>query len=197
MVDRSHSERPVVILDRDGVINADSDHYIKRPEEWHPLPGSLEAIARLHQEGWRIFVATNQSGLARGLFDLPTLHAIHAKMEKMLTELGGGVEAIFFCPHGPDQGCHCRKPAPGLVQEIARRAGRSPEGIPLVGDSHRDMVASAATGGLPLLVRTGKGERTLAAHDDGSKPLPPGTEIFPSLTEAADRLIKMKTQRGA
>lgn len=191
MIDRSHADRPVVILDRDGVINLDSDHYIKRPEEWQPLPGSLEAMARLSQEGWRIFVATNQSGLARGLFDLPMLHAIHAKMEKMLSDHGGQIEAIFFCPHGPDQGCLCRKPAPGLIEEIARRAGCSPQGLPLVGDSHRDLAASAATGGLPLLVRTGKGERTLADHDNGSKPLPVGTEIFPSLKEAADRLLKM------
>ncbi len=151
----------LVILDRDGVINHDSDQYIRSPEDWQPIPGSLEAIARLSRAEYKVVVITNQSALARGYFDMETLNAIHAKMLSLLHEKGGKIEAIFFCPHGPDHGCTCRKPAPGMFEELARRSGQDLRGVPAVGDSTRDLVAAAAVGALPVLVKTGKGRRTM------------------------------------
>jgi D-glycero-D-manno-heptose 1,7-bisphosphate phosphatase len=156
----------LVILDRDGVINQDSDHYIKSPAEWIPIEGSLNAIARLSHAGFRVFVATNQSGLARGLFDIETLHAIHQKMLNEVNHQGGTIDAILFCPHGPDEQCDCRKPKPGLYLEVARRAGLSIKGVPVIGDSMRDLQAAEAVGARPILVKTGKGERTVAQHAD-------------------------------
>jgi D-glycero-D-manno-heptose 1,7-bisphosphate phosphatase len=153
----------LIILDRDGVINHDSDHYIKSPEEWQPIEGSLEAIARLHQAGIKVVVATNQSGIARGLYSEATLQLIHAKMNQLIDEAGGKLAGIFFCPHGPDDGCDCRKPLPGLIQQIADTLKINPAGVPIVGDSLRDLVAGEALGCRPVLVRTGKGERTLAS----------------------------------
>jgi len=151
----------LIILDRDGVINEDSDEYIKSPDEWIPVPGSLEAIARLNRADYRVVVATNQSGLARGYFDLDTLSQIHEKMYRMLANHGGRIDAVFFCPHGPDDSCVCRKPQPGLLKEIASRLRVSLDGVPAVGDSMRDIEAARAVGAKPILVRTGKGERTL------------------------------------
>ena len=147
----------LIVLDRDGVINEDSDEYIKSPDEFIPIPGSLEAIARLPQSGWRVTVATNQSGIARGMYDLATLQRIHDKLYRLLAAQGGQVEAIFFCPHGPQDNCECRKPKPGLFREIERRLQVSLEGVPAVGDSLRDLQAAQAVGARPLLVRTGKG----------------------------------------
>lgn len=152
----------LLILDRDGVINEDSDEYIKSPDEWVPIPGSLEAIARLNRADYRVVVATNQSGLARGYFDLDTLSQIHEKMYRMLASHGGRIDAVFFCPHGPDDACACRKPLPGLLEEIASRLRVPLDGVPAVGDSLRDIEAARAVGAHPILVRTGKGERTLA-----------------------------------
>lgn len=151
----------LVILDRDGVINHDSDAYIKSPEEWIPVPGSLEAIARLNREGYRVIVASNQSGVARGLFSMDTLGRIHGKMLDAVRAKGGEIDAIFFCPHGPDDGCNCRKPLPGLFEEIAQRLKINLNGVYAVGDSERDLVAARAVGARPILVRSGKGERTL------------------------------------
>ena len=156
---------PVIILDRDGVINEDSDAYIKSPDEWVPIPGSLEAMAQLTQAGYRIAVCTNQSGLARGYYDLATLDAMHAKLRALLTPLGGRVDALFYCPHGPDDRCACRKPLPGMFHQVAERFGIELEGVPAVGDSLRDLQAAQAVGAAPILVRTGKGPRTLAQRD--------------------------------
>ncbi|MBL7251111.1 D-glycero-beta-D-manno-heptose 1,7-bisphosphate 7-phosphatase [Alloalcanivorax sp. C16-2] len=150
----------LVILDRDGVINEDSDAYIKSPAEWRPLPGSAEAIARLNQAGYRVVVATNQSGLARGYFDATTLAAIHQRMGDHLAEAGAHLDGIYVCPHGPDDGCDCRKPKPGLLDQIVADYGEV-TGVPLVGDSLRDLQAGQARGCEPVLVRTGKGRRTL------------------------------------
>lgn len=197
MIEALHAERPVIILDRDGVINHDSDHYIKHPDEWVAIEGSLEAISRLSHEGWRVFVATNQSGLARGLFDMQGLHAIHRKMQEALAEMGGTIEAIFFCPHGPDEGCLCRKPAPGLISDILSRADHPALGTPVVGDSHRDLSAAHALGARPILVQTGKGRRTLEAHASGKQPLPPGTQIVSHLAEAVDLLLSEPRQSGS
>lgn len=175
----------LIILDRDGVINFDSDQFIKSPDEWKPIPGSLEAIARLTREGWRVVVATNQSGLARGLFEMATLNAIHAKMHKAVAQAGGRIEAVFYCPHAADMNCACRKPKSGLFDEIAARYGRDLAGVPAVGDSLRDLLAAASVGARPLLVRTGKGEKTLAAGG-----LPEDTPVFADLSEAVDHLLK-------
>jgi len=150
----------LVILDRDGVINHDSDDFIKLPEEWVPIPGSLEAIARLHREGYRVVVATNQSGVARGLLEMDTLARIHAKMLEAVRAKGGEIDAIFFCPHKPEDNCRCRKPQPGLFEEIADRLKVNLNGVYAVGDSEHDIVAARLVSARPVLVRTGKGKRT-------------------------------------
>ena len=173
----------LVILDRDGTINQDSDQYIKSPSEWKPIPGSLEAIARLTQGGWRCVVATNQSGLARGLFDMATLNAIHAEMHRAVAQAGGRIEAIFFCPHAAADNCGCRKPKPGMLFEIGSRLDVELKGVPMVGDSLRDLEAAAAVGARPWLVQTGKGKRTREAGG-----LPAGTEIAADLAAIAARL---------
>ena len=173
----------LVILDRDGTINQDSDNYIKSPLEWKPVPGSLEAIARLTQGGWRCVVATNQSGIARGLFDMATLNAIHAEMHRAVNQAGGRIEAIFFCPHAADSNCECRKPKPGLLREIGQRLDVELAGVPMIGDSLRDLQAAATAGCKPWLVLTGKGRKT---RDAGG--LPPGTEIAPDLAAIAAKL---------
>jgi D-glycero-D-manno-heptose 1,7-bisphosphate phosphatase len=151
----------LIILDRDGVINYDSDLYVKSPDEWIPIPGSLDAIARLNAAGFRVVVASNQSGIARGLFTLEDLLRIHEKMYQQLAWVGGSIDAIFFCPHGPDAGCGCRKPRPGMLLDIAQRLQISLEGVPMVGDALHDIHAARSVGATPVLVRTGKGARTL------------------------------------
>lgn len=175
---------PLVILDRDGVINEDSDAYIKSPAEWVPIPGSLEAIARLNHAGYRVVVATNQSGVARGLFGMAELNAIHQKLHAMLARLGGQLDGIYFCPHGPDDDCPCRKPRPGLLREIAARHGLDLGGVPAIGDSLRDVEAARAVGASPILVRTGKG---LLAE----RQLPPdwGVPVFDDLAQAVQALV--------
>jgi D-glycero-D-manno-heptose 1,7-bisphosphate phosphatase len=157
---------PMVILDRDGVINEDSDAYIKSPEEWLPIAGSLEAIARLNQAGIRVAVASNQSGVGRGMFTLQTLNAMHAKLQGLAARVGGHVDGIFFCPHTPEDRCDCRKPRPGLLHAIGDRFGYPLHGVPFIGDSIGDVEAARAAGATPVLVRTGKGERTLTRHPE-------------------------------
>ena len=173
----------LIVLDRDGVINVDSDQFIKSPDEWKPIPGSLEAIARLNESGWRVVVASNQSGVGRGLFDMDTLNAINEKMTKALAQVGARLEAIFFCPHTADSTCDCRKPKPGMFQQIAERFNVDMRGVPVVGDSLRDLQAGVAVGCTPFLVLTGKGVKTQADPD-----LPPGTQIFPDLAAVAAQL---------
>jgi D-glycero-D-manno-heptose 1,7-bisphosphate phosphatase len=170
----------LVILDRDGVINHDSEQYIKSPEEWKPIAGSLEAIARFTQAGYQVVIATNQSGLGRGLFDMAALNAMHDKMHKAVNQLGGRIDAVFFCPHAQDAGCTCRKPQPGMLLEIGERFNVPLTGVPAIGDSLRDLQAASAAGARPILVLTGKGEQTLKAGG-----LPEGTEIHKDLAAAA------------
>lgn len=170
----------LVVLDRDGVINADSEQYIRSPEEWTPIAGSLEAIARFTQAGYRVVIATNQSGVGRGLFDMATLNAMHDKMHKAVNHLGGRIDAVFFCPHAQDAGCTCRKPKPGMLLEIAERFNVALDGVPAIGDSLRDLQAASAAGARPILVLTGKGEQTRNAGG-----LPEGTEIHRDLAAAA------------
>ncbi len=146
----------LVILDRDGTINQDSAEFIKSADEWLPLPGALEAIARLNHAGWRVALVSNQSGLGRGLFEVSDLNDIHTKMHKMLAAVGGRIDAVFYCPHAPDEGCHCRKPETGLFEQISERYGFSLKNVPTVGDSLRDVLAGAAVGCEPHLVLTGK-----------------------------------------
>ena len=175
----------LIILDRDGVINFDSDQFIKKPDEWKPIPGSLEAIARLNQAGYRVVVATNQSGIGRGLFDMTTLNAIHDKMHKACAQVGAHIDAIFFCPHTDEHNCSCRKPKPGMPEEIAARYNLGNlNNVPAVGDSLRDLVSTAALGAEPYLVLTGKGRKTLS---DGG--LPEGTQVFVDLASVVDELV--------
>jgi D-glycero-D-manno-heptose 1,7-bisphosphate phosphatase len=174
----------LVILDRDGVINFDSPHFIKGPEEFEPIPGSLEAIAQLTQAGYRVVVATNQSGVGRGLLDMATLNSIHGKLQRLLTSGGGRIEAYFYCPHPADSTCHCRKPHTGLFEEIALRFHIDLSGVPAIGDSLRDLQAAHTAGAQPMLVKSGKGEKTLAAGG-----LPEGTEVFDDLLDAVRKLL--------
>ena len=173
----------LIILDRDGVINQDSEQFIKSPLEWHPIPGSLEAIARLNEWGWHVVLASNQSGVGRGLFDMDTLNSINEKMVRSLAQLGGRIDAIFFCPHAADSTCDCRKPKPGLLVQIAQRFNVNLTGVPTVGDSLRDLQAGVAVGCVPYLVLTGKGARTQFEVD-----LPAGTQVFRDLAAVADHL---------
>lgn len=173
----------LVILDRDGTINEDSEAHIKSPAEWRPIAGSLEAIARLNHAGYRVVVATNQSGIARGLFDTSTLIAIHDRLQQAAAQAGGRIDAFFFCPHAADSACECRKPRPGMLLEIARRFNVSLPGVYMVGDALRDVEAAAAAGARPVLVLTGKGGKT---KSEGK--LPPGTEVYPDLAAFARHL---------
>jgi D-glycero-D-manno-heptose 1,7-bisphosphate phosphatase len=175
----------LIILDRDGVINHDSVEYIKSPDEWKPITGSLEAIARLNQDGYHVVVATNQSGIGRGLFEVAALNAIHDKMHKALGLVGGRVDAVFFCPHGQNDGCNCRKPKPGLLEDIAHRFNTELAGVPCIGDSLRDLQAAAAVEARPILVLTGKGKQTAA---EGG--LPAGTMTFADLDEAVKSIAQ-------
>ncbi len=174
----------LIILDRDGVINQDSDDYIKSPDEWLPIPGSLEAIARLTRAGYRVVVASNQSGLARGFFDMDTLTRIHDKLHGALAVTGGAVDAIFFCPHAPTDNCACRKPKPGLLLDIAARLQISLSGVPVVGDALRDVQAARAVGARAILVRTGKGALT-EARGEGLQ----GVPVYDDLAAAVDALL--------
>ena len=186
-VRRQTSDPRLVILDRDGVINEDSDHYIKSPEEWIAIPGSAEAIARLNQAGYTVVVATNQSGLGRGYFSLQTLHAIHDKMRHTVASAGGHIDQIFYCPHAPEEGCDCRKPASGLIDQIARHYAANLAGVAVVGDSLRDLQCGLSHRCQPVLVKTGKGERTLA------KGLPSElaqTPVFESLSAFVDHFLQ-------
>jgi len=173
----------LVILDRDGTINHDSDHYIKSLDEWRPIKGSLEAIARLTQAGYRIVVATNQSGVARGLFTTRTLFEIHDALQRAAVQAGGRVDAFFFCPHADAAGCECRKPKPGMLLEAARRFNVSLDDTYMVGDALKDVQAAVAAGARPVLVLTGKGKK---AQAEGK--LPPGTQVFPDLAAFAEHL---------
>ena len=181
----------LIILDRDGVINEDSDAYIKSPAEWAPIPGSLEAIARLNHEGWRVVVASNQSGIARGLFAIDTLMRIHEKMQRALAQFGGAIDAVFFCPHGPDDHCRCRKPKPGLLEDIGARLHIDLRGVPAVGDSRRDLEAARQVGALPILVRTGNGQQTIAGGT-GLLDVP----VFDDLAGVVDALLAGELATG-
>jgi len=173
----------LVILDRDGVINYDSNAFIKSPDEWKPIPGSLDAIAHLTQSSYRIVVATNQSGIGRGLLDMSAFNAINEKMSKAVNQVGGRIDAVFFCPHTQSDQCNCRKPESGLFKDIAERFCLDLKGTPAIGDSLRDLQAAASVGAIPLLVLTGKGKETQSAGN-----LPPNTQVYSDLAQAVDNL---------
>lgn len=175
----------LIILDRDGVINVERTDFVKTPDEWVPIEGSLQAIGRLTKAGWRVVIATNQSGLARGHFDMEALNAMHAKMRRELKPVGGKIDAIFICPHGPDDGCVCRKPLPGLFRQIAERYDVNLRGVPAVGDSLRDLQASVAGGCTPWLVKTGNGLKTIAAGN-----YPEGTQVREDLGAVVDAILQ-------
>lgn len=175
----------IVILDRDGVINEDSPEYIKSAAEWHPIPGSLEAIAKLCQAGFRVFVASNQSGIGRGLFDYDAFGAINERMQKQLAEIGGRIDGIFFAPDHPDQASDQRKPAPGMLLDLARRLNLNLESIPVVGDSLRDIEAARAAGAVPVLVRSGNG----AGTEKGDAKALRGVAVYDDLASYATALI--------
>ena len=186
----------LVILDRDGTINEDRDDYVKSADEWVPIPGALEAIARLHQAGWHVVLATNQSGLGRGLFDMYTLNEMHLKMNTLLTPLGGRIDAVFFCPHAPEDDCRCRKPLPGLFEDIRQRFGLDDmSAVPAVGDTLRDLQAATAIGCAPHLVRTGK---AAALDDAGVQALRdqiPGLTVHAHLAAFAEALLSAERKK--
>lgn len=174
----------LVILDRDGVINRESRAFIKSTEEWKPLPGSLEAISRLHQAGFTVVVATNQSGIGRGLFDHAMLAAINHKMQEAVRSEGGEIAAVFYCPHTPDDGCTCRKPKSGLFEQIRSRFDVDLTDVPAIGDSLRDLDAAITAGALPMLVRTGNGNKTEKMLDAENE-----VTVFDDLSAAADSML--------
>jgi len=195
----------LLILDRDGTLNRSRDDYVASPEEWEPLPGALEAVARLNQEGWRVVLATNQSGIGRGLFDMAALNAIHAKMNRALAAVGGRIEAVFFCPHSPEDGCHCRKPAPGLFEQIGERFGVVLSGVQAAGNAVRHVQAAATAGCQPHLLLTGKSEhlrdRVGLGADADLAALPPelpaGTRLHTDLATFADWLLTQQDRPAA
>ena len=177
----------LIILDRDGVINEDSDDYIKSPDEWIPIPGSLDAISRLNHAGYSVVIASNQSGIARGYFSLETLAAMSVKMNNLLSPLGGRIDAMFFCPHGPKDGCDCRKPKPGLLTEIGNRFQASLGEVMFVGDNMNDVKAALAAGAQPVIVRTGKGEQTVnSLAETGINNIP----VYDDLTGVVNAILK-------
>lgn len=180
----------LIVLDRDGVINEDSDAYVKSVDEWLPIPGSIEAIARLSQAGYTIVVATNQSGIGRGLFDLDDLEAMHAKLSDLVLDAGGELAGIFYCPHKPEDNCNCRKPASGLFDAIAKEFNLELlTGCPMVGDSLRDLQAGLSHHCTPILVRTGKGKKTESLLTEQEDQTLKNTLIFDDLSLAVDYLL--------
>ncbi|MCG8434161.1 MAG: D-glycero-beta-D-manno-heptose 1,7-bisphosphate 7-phosphatase [Gammaproteobacteria bacterium] len=175
----------LLILDRDGVINHDSDDFIKHPDEWVPINGSLDAIAKANKHGWRVVVATNQSGVGRGLYDVDMLEQIHKKMDRMVKERGGNIDKVFYCPHHPDENCDCRKPKPGLFRQIEQHYGVDLLNVPCIGDSPRDLEAAKTVGARPILVKTGNGEASLKSLGI-SRPV----EVFDDLAAAVDCLVQ-------
>lgn len=177
----------LLVIDRDGTLSRDPEDFIHGPDDWQPLPGALEALARLNEAGWRVVIATNQTGLGRGLFDVATLNAVHARMHRELVQAGARVEAVFFCPHAPDDACDCRKPAPGLFLQIAQRYGVLPQQLVAVGDSMRDVQAALAAGCDTHLVLTGQ---SAAWRGVGRPPgLPPEVRCHDDLAALAEALL--------
>lgn len=186
----------LIILDRDGTINWDSEDFVKTVDEWIPMPGALEAIARLNHAGWRVVVAANQPGLGRGLFEMASLNQIHAKMHKLLAAQGGRIDAVFFCPHAPGEGCTCRKPGAGLFEQIRERYGVELKNVPAAGDGLRDIQAGAAAGCEVHLLLTGQGAQfrdRLACGEPLPETFPAGTLVHEDLAAFASFILARET----
>lgn len=182
----------IIILDRDGVINYDSSKYIKAVDEWEIIPDSAKAIANLTQIGYKVIVCTNQSGIGRGLYKMESLNEMHEKMHKLVHNAGGTIAAIFICPHTPDDKCNCRKPKPGMIHEICERFNVDDVSkIMFVGDSERDLQAIESAGGIPVLVKTGNGKKTLNKEN-----IPPGTLVFDNLLALSEYLIAKEEEEN-
>ena len=179
----------LVILGRDGILNDFRDDHVKAPEEWYQIPGALEAVSRLNHAGWHVVVATNQSGIGRGMIDMAQVNAVHAHMLKLLAAVGGRIDAVFFCPHTPEDQCDCRKPLPGLMRDIGKRYGMDLKHVPLVGDTLRDLQAAHAAGCEPHLVRSGRAASLDAAALDQMASQVPGTRVHDSLGDFAEYLL--------
>ncbi len=177
----------VIVLDRDGVINEDSDQYIKSPEEWVPIAGSLEAIARLNQAGFIVVVATNQSGITRGYYNVLTLQRIHDKMYRLLAVMGAKIDAVFYCPHGPEEGCDCRKPRSGLFKKIQSSLPCNLDQTFAIGDSYRDIQAAQQVGAKAILVKTGNGAQTLSKYAHELT-----VPVFDNLAKGVDSILKIR-----
>jgi D-glycero-D-manno-heptose 1,7-bisphosphate phosphatase len=183
----------LIILDRDGTINWDSEDFVKTADEWIPMPGALDAIARLNHAGWRVVLAANQPGLGRGLFEMAALNQIHAKMHKLLAAAGGRIDAVFYCPHAPHEGCDCRKPRPGLFHQIAERYGVELKNVPTAGDGLRDIQAGVAAGCVAHLLLTGQGAQfrdRLASGEPLPEAFPAGTPVHEDLAAFASFIIE-------
>lgn len=187
---RADSAPKLVILDRDGTLNVDREDFVKSPEEWEPLPGALQAVARLNQDGWHVVLATNQPGIGRGLIDMTSLNAIHARMNTELARLGGRIDAVFFCPHAPEDGCDCRKPQPALILQIGDRFGVDLTRVPVVGDSLRDLQATRAAGAQPHLVLTGKAAALDVSEVEQMRQQIPGLQVHHDLAAFVDALLQ-------
>jgi D-glycero-D-manno-heptose 1,7-bisphosphate phosphatase len=181
---------PLVILGRDGVLNEFREGHVTVPEEWVPVPGALEAVARINHAGWHTVVATNQSGIGRGMIDMSAVNAVHARMHQMLQAQGGRIDAVFFCPHTPEDGCDCRKPKPGLLHDIGRRYGMQLQGVPMVGDTLRDLQAAQAAGCEPHLVLSGRARGLAGAALQELLDQVPGAQVHASLDAFADFLLQ-------
>lgn len=179
----------LVILGRDGILNDFRDDHVKAPEEWTPIPGALEAVARLNHAGWHAVVATNQSGIGRGMIDMASVNAVHAHMLRRLMAVGGRIDAVFFCPHTPGDGCDCRKPLPGLMRDIAKRYGIDPKHVPMVADTLRDLQAAQAAGCEPHLVLSGRAATLDAAQIRQLVEQVPHTQVHVDLAAFADHLL--------
>ncbi len=187
----AHHAVKLIILGRDGVLNRYREDHVKEAQEWEPLPGALEAVARLNHAGWHAVVATNQAGIGRGLIDMASLNAVHQAMIRRLAEAGGRLDAVFFCPHTPEEQCDCRKPLPGMMQQIAQRYGIELAGVPMVCDNLRDLKAAVAAGCQPHLVRTG---RAAALDEEQLRALlqqAPGTRVHRDLPALAESLMRV------
>jgi D-glycero-D-manno-heptose 1,7-bisphosphate phosphatase len=192
----SHAPR-LIVLGRDGILNVYREDHVKEPHEWQPIPGALEAVARLNQHGWHVVVATNQSGIGRGLFDMASLNAVHAQMMKLLAAHGGRIDAVFFCPHAPEESCDCRKPLPGMLHDIARRYGVDLRHVPLVGDTLRDLLTAQAAGCEPHLVLSGRAAALGDAELAQIVAQVPTARVHADLAAFADDLLRREHPRAA
>ncbi|MFN0186780.1 MAG: D-glycero-beta-D-manno-heptose 1,7-bisphosphate 7-phosphatase [Aquabacterium sp.] len=179
----------LVILGRDGILNRYRDDHVKSPQEWEPLPGALEAVARLNHAGWHAVVATNQSGIGRGMIDMAAVNAVHGQMMKRLWAVGGRIDAVFFCPHAPEEHCLCRKPLPGLMREIAARYGVSLSQVPMVADTVRDLTAARSAGCEPHFIRTGRASNLSDQDAQALASEVPGSTVHADLAAFADHML--------